>query len=219
MPPICRRPLPPPYRSPFTLASTSPRFNFKTMWFFFLPHPAFAVRSADLFPFVTTYLCITHLFLIISPLIFQFSFLCYPRLCIPFLLPGLKRFTSPLSQCLGNSPPVPRPYPTPNPLRLRSYLPLYIPSSLPFLSLFSIFRLSYLLYSPSLSALYPFSLLPHPPHNPQLKLDPVGVSLAQATSPYAAQPHGPKTQTLKNKIKYIKTANRFTALWPVYISG
>lgn len=60
--------------------------------------------------FVMSYLCISHLFLIISPLIFQFSLLCRPPSLHPFLLPRLKRFTSPLSLCLATLPHPPTPF-------------------------------------------------------------------------------------------------------------
>lgn len=53
--------------------------------------------------FVTSYLCIIHL-LIICLLIFQFSLLCCRLSLHPFLLPRLKRFTSPLSPCRGTLP-------------------------------------------------------------------------------------------------------------------
>lgn len=76
-------------------------------------------------PFVAT-----RIFLIISPLIFLFSLPRRPLSPRPFLLPGLKRFTSPLSPCLGTVPPI----------KLNSYLPppVHIPSSLPYLSIASI---------------------------------------------------------------------------------
>lgn len=70
-------PPPPPRRPPLTLASAGPRTNFKKKSFFcwlFPPPPLHILRAFSVsLPFVTSYLCITHLFLIISSLIFQFS--------------------------------------------------------------------------------------------------------------------------------------------------
>lgn len=144
-------------------------------------------------PFVTSYLCIIHLFLIISPLIFQFPFLCRPLSLPSFLLPDLKRFTSPLSPCLATLPPV----------RLNSYLPLYVSSSLLFPPFFSIFLPSYFL----LCALYPrLCPSPCPSSCPRLKLNHRRHEPGPTTSLTGAPPHRPKKQTLKNKIKYIKPA-------------
>lgn len=94
-----------------------------------------------------------------------------------------------------------------SPIRLNSYLPFYIPSSL----LFPILPL-YLSAQLPLCTLYSQlrPSLPLPPPSPsscpRLKLNPVGVSLARPRLPTKAQAHRPKKQTLKNKIKYIKTA-------------
>lgn len=172
--------------SPFTLASAGPRSNFKTMC-----PPTFSVSV----PFVTTYLCITHLFLIISPLIFQFSLLCRPPSLHPFLPPRLKRFTSLLSQCLG-TPPLP------------------FDSILIFPSIFLHLFFSYpssLSFCPATSCIHPLCALYHlplrtPAHPPAAEIKPRWREPGPTTSPTEAQPHGPKKQTLKNKIKYIKTA-------------
>lgn len=123
-------------------------------------------------PFVTTYLRITHLFLIISLLIFQFSLLCRRPSLRPLSSSWLKAFHLSTISMPGPAPP---------PIRLTSYLPLYIPSSLLLLSLFSIFPPSHLL--DPLCALYPFPLRPPTPPPPRLKLNPVGVSLARPRLP------------------------------------
>lgn len=179
--------LPPPRWSPFTLAPTGPRSIFKTLCFFHI-HGAFSGSI----PFVTSYLCITHLFLIISPLIFQFSLLCRPPSLHPFLLPRLKRFTSPLSPCLGTHPPFDS--------------ILIFPSI--FLHLFFSYPFSLSFY-PATSCTLPLcALYPLPfchPVPPSVEIKPRWHEPGPTTSPTEAQPHRPKKQTLKNKINYIKT--------------
>lgn len=89
------------------------------------------------------------------------------------------------------------------PIRLNSYLTFYIPSSFLFLSFFSIFLPSYLSHPPSLC---PLSTAPTLAPSPPAEIKPRWREPGPTTSPTEAQPHGPKKQTLKNKIKYIKTA-------------
>lgn len=147
-------------------------------------------------PFVTTYLCITHLFLIISPLIFQFSLLCRPPSLHPFSSASLKAFH--LSTI---SMPATPPHPPFDSILIFPSIFLHLffsyPSSLSFRPATS--RIL------PLCVLCPFSLLP-PASHPPAEIKPRWREPGPATSPTEAQPHGPKKQTLKNKIKYIKTA-------------
>lgn len=150
--------------------------------FFFSPHIRCAFSRSvplchDLFMHYTSFLnnLSSHLSIFL-PLL--------PPSLHPFSSAWLKAFHLSTISMPGH-PPAPPKNPTTTTIQLNSYLPLYIPSSLPFLSFFSIFRPSYRPQSPSLC---PLSLLsasscPHPPHNPQLKLNPVSVSLARPRLP------------------------------------
>lgn len=153
-------------------------------------------------PFVMTYLCITHLFLIISPLIFQFSLLCRPPSLHPFSSASLKAFH--LSTISVPATPT-HPHST---QFLSSPLYSFI-SSFPILLLYLSARLppASSLSVPSVPSLS-FLLPPAPTplsHPPPAEIKPRWREPGPATSPTEAQPHGPKKQTLKNKIKYIKT--------------
>lgn len=126
--------------SPFTLASTGPRLRL------FPQHSQLIQR-------IHSFLCITHLFLIISSLIFQFSLLCRPPSLLPFLPPRFKRFTSPLSPRRGPLPP----------FDTILIVPSVFLHLLLLLSLLSIFLLSYPSRSPSPCPLFHPSLSPLPP--------------------------------------------------------
>lgn len=122
------------------------------------PHPSFprpphlqtsTAHSADPSPFVATYLCITHLFLIISPLIFQFSLLCRPPSLHPFSSASLKAFhLSTIS--MPATPSSPRNLQPPS---IHRHSTQFLSSPPIFLHLFSS-------YPPPLS--FPPGYLPHP---------------------------------------------------------
>lgn len=200
------------------------------------PHPSFprpphlqtsTAHSADPSPFVTTYLCITHLFLIISPLIFQFSLLRRPPSLHPFSSASLKAFhLSTIS--VPATPLSPRNLQPPTPstaIRLNSYLPLLYSfiSSLPILLLY-LFRLATSRIRPSVCPLS--SLLPLPPApsaaplhrltrpspaemKPRRRETGPGNVSHQGSATWASQ-----KQTLNSKIKYIKTTKGPAAPWP-----
>lgn len=161
--------------------------------------------SSGPIPVVTSYLCITHLFLIISSHIFQFSLLCRPPSLHSFLVPRLKRFTSPLSPCPGALPPFDTIL-----IFLSIFLHLFFfyPSSLSCCPATS--RIP-----PSLRPLSPPFLSPCPPAEIKLCRHEPGPT----TSPTEAQPHGPKKTDLEKQDKVHQNCSGFTAPWAVYIFG